>query len=101
MALVRRRCRSFLRVAQTTVPTLVQKGHIKHAYVARMTDEEINLHAHLRSIRTALVAMAISILATGLIIADESGLGFPLFVITLLVCGYAFIPTLLTRLRGQ
>ena len=66
-----------------------------------MTDEEINLHAHLRSIRTALVAMAISILATGLIIADESGLGFPLFVITLLVCGSGFIPTLLTRLRGQ
>jgi hypothetical protein len=66
-----------------------------------MTDKEISLHAHLRSIRTALVAMSVSILATGLIIADESGLGFPLFIITLLVCGYAFIPTLLTRLRGQ
>ncbi|ERG93958.1 hypothetical protein [Haloquadratum walsbyi] len=66
-----------------------------------MTDEQITLDVHLRSIRTALIAMAISILTTGLIIADESGLGFPLFVITLLVCGYAFIPTLSTRLRGQ
>ncbi len=65
-----------------------------------MTDGQISLHAHLRSIRTALIAMAISTLATGVIIADESGLGFPLFVITLFF-GYAFIPTLLTRLRGQ
>ena len=88
-------------VAQTTVPILVQKAHIKYAYVTRMTGEHTTLHAHLRSIRTALVAMALSILATGLIIADESGLGFPLFIITLLVCGYAFVPTLLARLRGQ
>lgn len=80
---------------------LLQKAHTEYAYVPRVTDEQITLHAHLRSIRTALVAMAGSILATGLIIADESGLGFPLFVITLFVCGYAFIPTLLTRLRGR
>ncbi|MCX2819777.1 hypothetical protein EGH25_10495 [Haladaptatus sp. F3-133] len=63
-----------------------------------MTDEQDLLRAHLRSIRTALVAMAVSILTTGLIIADEDGLGFPLFIITLLICAYAFVPPLL---RGR
>lgn len=63
-----------------------------------MTDDQITLRAHLRSIRTALVAMAVSILTAALIIANEDGLGFPLFVITLLVCAYAFVPPLL---RGR
>lgn len=63
-----------------------------------MTDEQALLRTHLRSIRTALVAMAASILTTGLIIADEDGFGFPLFIITLLICAYAFVPTLI---RGR
>ncbi|AJF24445.1 hypothetical protein SG26_01275 [Haloarcula sp. CBA1115] len=62
-----------------------------------MTDEA-TLRIYLRSIRTALVAMAVSILTAGLIIADEDGLGFPLFIITLLICAYAFVSPFL---RGQ
>lgn len=49
-----------------------------------MTDDQFAPRAHLRSIRTALVAMTVSILTAALIIANEDGLGFPLFVITLL-----------------
>jgi hypothetical protein len=89
------------RMSEQVSDVLLQKAHAEYAHVPRMTDKQTTLHAHLRSIRTALVAMAVSILATGLIIADEDGLGFPLFIITLLVCGYAFVPTLLSRLRGQ
>jgi hypothetical protein len=39
--------------------------------------------------------MAVSILTAGLIIADEDGLGFPFFIITLLICAYAFVSPLL------
>jgi hypothetical protein len=56
-----------------------------------MTDEQALLRTHLRSIRTAPVAMAVSTLTAGLIIADEDGLGFPLFIITLLIYAYAFV----------
>jgi hypothetical protein len=80
---------------------LVQKARIEYTYIPRMIDEQITLDIHLRSIRTAVVAMAVSILATGLIIADESGLGFPPPVIALFVCGYALLPTLLFRLCGH
>lgn len=77
---------------------LFRKRHIESTSSTCMVDEELIFRAHLRSIRTALVAMAMSILATGLIIADEDGLGFPLFIMTLLVCAYAFVPPLL---RGR
>lgn len=61
-----------------------------------MADERTLLLAHLRSIRSALVAVAISVLATGLIIREDS-LAFPLFLVSLLVCLYAFLPPLLRR----
>lgn len=77
----------------TTVSQL-RKGHIEITSTLYMTDEQALLRVHLRSIRTALVAMAVSILTTGLIIADEAGLGFPLVSITLLICAYAFVPPL-------
>ena len=59
-----------------------------------MSDEQTVLLAHLRSIRTALVAVAVSILATGLIIREDS-LAFPLFLVSLFVCAYAFVPPLI------
>lgn len=61
-----------------------------------MVDEQTKILAHLRSIRTALVAVAVSTLATGLIIREEP-LAFPLFIISLLVCAYAFVPPLLRK----
>jgi len=61
-----------------------------------MTDEQTVLLAHLRSIRTALVAAAVSVLATGLIIRQDP-LAFPFFLASLLVCAYAFVPPLLRQ----
>jgi hypothetical protein len=61
-----------------------------------MSDEQAVLLAHLRSIRTALVAVAVSVLATGLIINEEP-LAFPFFCISLLICAYAFVPPLIRR----
>ncbi|RJX49863.1 hypothetical protein [Halonotius pteroides] len=61
-----------------------------------MSDEQAVLLAHLRAIRTAVVAVAVSVLATGLIINEEP-LAFPLFAIGLLICAYAFVPPLLRR----
>jgi len=61
-----------------------------------MSDEQAVLLAHLRSIRTALIAVAVSVLATGLIINEEP-LAFPFFSISLLICAYAFVPPLIHR----
>ena len=61
-----------------------------------MGDEQAVLLAHLRAIRTAIVAVAVSVLATGLIINEEP-LAFPLFSIGLLICAYAFVPPLIRR----
>ena len=58
-----------------------------------MTDEQTALLAHLRSIRTALVAVAISVLATGLIIREDP-LALPFLLVSITVCSYAFIPLL-------
>mgnify|MGYP006926884409 FL=1 len=58
-----------------------------------MSDEQTALLAHLRSVRTALVAVAVSVLATGLIIEQEP-LAFPFLLISLFVCAYAFVPPL-------
>jgi len=63
-----------------------------------MTDEQAALRSHLRSVRTALLAVAISVLTAGLVIAGEDGLGFPMFVLTLCICAYAFISPLFSRL---
>jgi len=84
-------------IGLTTVYRL-RKGHTDPTFVVCMTNEQALFRAHLRSLRTALVGMAASILTASLIIADEDGLGFPLFVITLLICAYAFAPPLL---RGR
>jgi len=59
-----------------------------------MADEQTVLLAHLRSIRSALVAVAISVLATGLIIREDP-LAFPFFIGSILVCLYAFVPPLI------
>jgi hypothetical protein len=61
-----------------------------------MSDEQTVLLTHLRSIRTALVAVAVSVLATGLIIREDP-LAFPLFLISLFICAYAFVPPLIRR----
>lgn len=51
------------------------------------------LNAHLRAIRTAIVGLALGVVTAGLVVADE-GMAFPLFIVTCLVVGYAFFPTL-------
>ena len=61
-----------------------------------MSDEQTVLRAHLRSIRTALVAVAVSVLATGLIIREDP-LAFPFLLVSLFVCAYAFVPPLIHR----
>ena len=80
-------------VAQYSV---VHNTDSKAGYVVCMADEQTKLLAHLRSIRTALVAVAVSTVAAGLIIREDP-LAFPLFVISLLVCAYAFVPPLLRK----
>ena len=40
-----------------------------------MTDEQAALRSRLRSLRTALIAVASSVLTAGLVIAGEDGLG--------------------------
>ena len=61
-----------------------------------MTDEQTVLLAHLRSIRTALVAAAVSVLATGLIIRQDP-LAFPFLLVSIAVCLYAFVPPLMDK----
>jgi len=63
-----------------------------------MTDEQAALRSHLRSVRTALLVVATAVLTAGLVIAGEDGLGFPMFVLTLCICAYAFISPLFDRL---
>ncbi|CDK41066.1 uncharacterized protein BN903_1 [Halorubrum sp. AJ67] len=46
---------------------------------------------HLRSIRTAIVGLALAVLTTGLIISGDS-LDFPFLIFSLFVCLYAFVP---------
>ena len=50
--------------------------------------------AHLRAIRSAIAALAIAVIAVPLIMADEHH-GFVLFLVTLILVLYSFIPTLL------
>lgn len=52
------------------------------------------LMAHLRAIRTAIVGLALAVITAGLVIQGDP-LDFPLFVITILVCLYSFIPPLI------
>lgn len=60
-----------------------------------MTDDDSSLlMAHLRAIRTAIVGLALAVITVGLIIEGDS-LGFPFFLITILVCSYAFVPPLI------
>lgn len=51
------------------------------------------LMAHLRSIRTAVVGLALAVVATGLIISGGNDpLDFGFLIFSLLVCLYAFLP---------
>jgi len=61
-----------------------------------VTDEQTELLAHLRSIRSALVAVAIAVLATGLIISEDP-LAFPFLLVSITVCLYAFVPPLINK----
>lgn len=59
-----------------------------------MSEHECShLFAHLRAIRTAIVGLALAVITTGLIIQGDP-LEFPLLVITIFVCFYAFVPPL-------
>lgn len=51
------------------------------------------LNANLQAIRTAIVGVALGVVTAALILHNES-LAFPLFIVTCLVSGYAFVPTL-------
>ena len=59
-------------------------------------DENALFMAHLRSIRTAIVGLALAVVAAGLIISGgEDPLDFFFLSISLLVCLYAFVPPLI------
>lgn len=49
---------------------------------------------HLRAIRTTMAALALAVLAAPLLMADDH-YGFALFLITIVLVGYSFVPTLL------
>jgi hypothetical protein len=51
------------------------------------------LNANLQAIRTAIVGVALGVVTAALIVHNES-LAFPLLIVTCLVSGYAFVPTL-------
>jgi hypothetical protein len=61
-----------------------------------MAGEQTALLAHLRSIRSALIAVAVSVLATGLIIREDP-LAFPFLIASIVICLYAFVPPLIRR----
>jgi hypothetical protein len=61
-----------------------------------MADEQTALLAHLRSIRSALVAVAVSVLAAGLIIREDP-LAFPFLIGSIGVCLYAFVAPFIHR----
>ncbi len=50
--------------------------------------------AHLRSIRSAISALAVAVLAQPLLMADEY-YGFFLFLVTLVLIVHSFVPTLM------
>jgi hypothetical protein len=56
-------------------------------------DQHSMLTAHLRAIRTAIVGLALTVLAAAMIIIDAP-YGYPLFLLSLTVCVYAFVPPL-------
>ena len=59
-------------------------------------DENALFMAHLRSIRTAIVGLALAVVAAGLIISGgEEPLDLFFLIISLLVCLYAFVPPLI------
>lgn len=49
---------------------------------------------HLRAIRSAVAALAVAVLAAPLLMANDH-YGFALFLITLVLVLYSFVPTLL------
>jgi len=59
-------------------------------------DEQSLLMAHLRSIRTAIIGLALAVITTGLIISGGNDpLDFGLLILTIFVCLYAFVPPLI------
>lgn len=49
--------------------------------------------SHLRAIRTSVVGVGLAIVTAALISADEP-MGFGLFIVTVIVLAYSFVPTL-------
>jgi hypothetical protein len=60
-----------------------------------MNDKQ-SLLQYVRSITIALVAVALSILTTGLITIQQP-LALPFFIATLIACTYALVPSFLRR----
>lgn len=58
-----------------------------------MTGSDASLRAHLRAIRTAVAGIGLAILTAAL--TEEGSLGFHLFIATVLVIAYSFVPTAL------
>lgn len=57
-----------------------------------MSDEQyLMVAAHLRAVRTAIVALAFAVL-TAAFIVERSHLDFPFLIATILVCLYSFVP---------
>lgn len=55
-----------------------------------MTGEQTTSHVYLRSIHTALIAVAVSVLTAGLIITQDR-VAMPFTILSLLICAYAFV----------
>lgn len=56
-------------------------------------------NAHLRAIRTAIASLALAIITAGLVINNDSE-AFSLFLITILVLVYSFVPTIRDAIRS-
>ncbi len=62
-----------------------------------MTSKSRN--AHLRAIRTAIASLALAIITAGLVINNDPE-AFSLFLITILVLVYSFVPTIRDAIRS-
>lgn len=59
-----------------------------------MDDDQYSmLTTHLRAIRSAIVALALAVLAGAFIISGDEAWAFPLFLISIAICTYSVIST--------
>lgn len=65
-----------------------------------MNDKQYSMYmAHLRAIRSAIVALSFAVLAATFFIIEET-LDFYLLILTLVACIYSFVPPLLHLWRN-